>query len=155
MNISVQFYGFHLLCATPHSVLWPCIRILQHYSEISLWFGHYLLSLHTLPLKLTLSRKYETIDISGGTNCSLYVGLSSFMRGVPGWLVNCPRSFILRRTRCFVRLVMVVQTPPSLLPLGSLSKLPCDYSSEPKEKTNGTTIFTLLWNIRESLNVTF
>lgn len=57
--------------------------------------------------------KYETIDISGGTNCSRYVGLSSFIFGDPCEPPKCPSNFILSLTLCLVIEVTAPQTPLS------------------------------------------
>lgn len=66
-----------------------------------------------LPATVGLIRKYDTIDMSGDTNCSRYVGLSSFMFGAPVEPLKCPNSFMFSFTRCFVNDVTVFHMPPS------------------------------------------
>lgn len=51
--------------------------------------------------------------ICGETNCSLYVGLSSFIFGC--WPVNCPSNFIFSLTRCLVSDVIVFHMPVAVL----------------------------------------
>lgn len=64
--------------------------------------------------------------ICGETNCSLYVGLSSFMLGCCP--VNCPSNFMFNLTRCFVNDVIVFHIPlavacGSALTLSALSRV--------------------------------
>uniref|UniRef100_A0A1B0BR13 Uncharacterized protein n=1 Tax=Glossina palpalis gambiensis TaxID=67801 RepID=A0A1B0BR13_9MUSC len=66
--------------------------------------------LQHIPIFFGFVKKLDNIDISGGTNCSRYVGLSSFIWIEVVLLPKLPRIFILSFTRCFVIEVTVFQT---------------------------------------------
>uniref|UniRef100_A0A1A9VC89 Uncharacterized protein n=1 Tax=Glossina austeni TaxID=7395 RepID=A0A1A9VC89_GLOAU len=63
-----------------------------------------------IPIFFGFVKKLDNIDIPGGTNCSRYVGLSSFIWIEVVLLPKLPRIFILSFTRCFVIEVTVFQT---------------------------------------------
>lgn len=50
------------------------------------------------------------MEVSGGINCSRYVGLSSFMLLEVLFWLKLPRIFMLSFMRCFVMEVTVFQT---------------------------------------------